>query len=141
VDVYDETMLRWRTTTMDQLEIGNRVRTGPLSSDVSTVYAFGTRDFDTTVAFDRLVTEYGTVLEATENHILFVAEDAIGESEASASSSSSSAAAAATAAAVAWDVEVGDQLLLADPLLFQNNTNGTSWTRIVRKESVVKQGA
>jgi hypothetical protein len=136
VDVYDETMLRWRTTTMDQLEIGNRVRTGPLSSDVSTVYAFGTRDFDTTVAFDRLVTEYGTVLEATENHILFVAEDAIGESEASASSS-----AAVTAAAVAWDVEVGDQLLLADPLLFQNNTNGTSWTRIVRKESVVKQGA
>ena len=119
VEVYDESTDRWRFTEMKNLVLGDVVRTGPQPTDVSTVYAFGMRDFETTVSFERFVIESGAYLELTENHILF-----LGVAQQPSTSS------------VAWDVELGDGLVLAPP-----RTDNRDEALITRTESIEKRGA
>ena len=101
---------------MEDLVLGDRVQTG--IGQVSTIYAFGTRDPDTWITLEKLVLDNETeddFLEVTENHIVL---EANGTSD------------------VAWDVDSGYNLIRVPPFTNSNQTN-----RIVRKESVKKQGA
>lgn len=99
---------------MEDLVLGNKVQTG--IGQVSTIYAFGTRDPNAWIALEKLVLEdENDFLEVTENHIVL---EANGTSD------------------VAWDVDSGYNLIRVPSNNSNNQTN-----RIVRKESVQKQGA
>ena len=124
VEVYDETAHRWKPTAMNDLELGDRVRTG--ISDVSTVYAFGTRDPSAEVRFYRLWTTSGQFLELTENHIVFLEDE---------EPTSTTTLQNWYKSEVAWDIDIGDKLRLLSPAGDWNQT------RVVWRESVQKQGA